>query len=115
MYTCPIADMRSDQKTEHSTITPLSDNYFCGEKKELSHLTSHSLEDDITATSNASLSHCGILWKRRDVFKKQWRERYFILNHDTGILLYYLLPKEKKLNQINAKTSDNYGSGSESE
>lgn len=49
------------------------------------------------------------------MFKKQWRERYFILNHDTGILSYYLLPKGKKLNQINAKTSDNDGSGSESE
>jgi len=34
----------------------------------------------------------GILFKRRDVFQKQWRPRYFVLNPITGMFTYYILP-----------------------
>lgn len=33
----------------------------------------------------------GVLWKRRDVFRNQWRPRWFVLHADQGILTYYLL------------------------
>ena len=40
--------------------------------------------------------HCGVLSKRRDIFKNQWRDRYFILNHERGELSYYLIPRNNK-------------------
>lgn len=36
----------------------------------------------------------GILYKRRDVMKRQWRPRLFVLNYDLCVLSYYLLNDE---------------------
>ena len=36
----------------------------------------------------------GILFKRRDVMKRQWRPRLFVLNYDLCVLSYYILNDE---------------------
>eukprot|EP00566_Odontella_aurita_P021638 CAMPEP_0113583310 /NCGR_PEP_ID=MMETSP0015_2-20120614/32438_1 /TAXON_ID=2838 /ORGANISM="Odontella" /LENGTH=216 /DNA_ID=CAMNT_0000488157 /DNA_START=98 /DNA_END=745 /DNA_ORIENTATION=+ /assembly_acc=CAM_ASM_000160 len=41
-----------------------------------------------------SSTHQGVLYKRRDVFKKRYRPRLFVLDGEKGILTYYLLNNE---------------------
>ena len=39
--------------------------------------------------------HSGVLYKRRDVFTRQWRPRWFVLQPQTGILTYYLFSTDE--------------------
>ena len=65
--------------------------------------TSFTTEEELRQTtlplSSATYSSTiqGILYKRRDVFQKQWPPRYFVLSPSTGLLSYYILPKSVNL------------------
>jgi hypothetical protein len=48
----------------------------------------------------------GIFYKRRDVFQKQWRPRYFVLNPVTGMLGYYLLPSAATAPTVTSKEKE---------
>lgn len=52
--------------------------------------------------------YTGILSKRRDVFRNQWRERYFTLNSESGELSYYLIPRQaiKRETRNNSRSYD---------
>ena len=49
----------------------------------------------------------GVLWKRRDVFKNRWRPRWFVLQPEQGVLVYYLLNQQQQSNISHPDDDDN--------
>ena len=56
---------------------------FTGSKRDLLQLVPNP-------SGGTMAEHQGVLYKRRDIFTRQWRPRWFHLQSQTGILTYYL-------------------------
>ena len=102
-----VAVSGDEDKTEvgNSAIENTED-YFSENDNE-SESSSHSKEEieekpsiplqvaQITSEdSDRENFYSGVLWKRRDVFRNQWRDRYFVLDAERGELLYFLIPRQ---------------------
>lgn len=55
--------------------------------------------------SRSKMHMQGILWKRRDVFRNRWRQRWFVLHSDQRVLTYYLLANQDKEQVVSGGTS----------
>ena len=53
----------------------------------------------------------GVLWKRRDFFKKEWRPRWFVLHTEQHILTYYLVNENAASSSSSSITTSNSNAG----
>jgi len=80
----------------HNGETPSSTNHHTNQST-LQQVLFDPLRD-VLSPQMAQNQLQGVLWKRRDVFKKRWRPRWFVWHASEGVLTYYLLKQQPTQN-----------------
>mmetsp|Transcript_38375 Transcript_38375/g.46851 ORF Transcript_38375/g.46851 Transcript_38375/m.46851 type:complete len:267 (+) Transcript_38375:183-983(+) len=93
-------DLDLDSTNKGGNLNTSSDSLYCKHKESSvsndSMLDLKSQLNGVPTLRLSSLKHSGVLFKRRDVFLNEWRPRYFVLDHNTGLLSYYLIDIPEK-------------------
>eukprot|EP00978_Attheya_sp_CCMP212_P020494 scaffold58728_cov52-Attheya_sp.AAC.1 len=76
---------------DHSEVIPSTGKSQDREAHTSNNIDTNTVDDDDT---DRPVKYEGILFKRRDIFKKKWRPRLFVLDGAAGTLTYYLLTSE---------------------